>query len=153
MNAYSKVFIDTAPLVYYLQKNENLFAKIKKTFLDLDDMDVIFALSDITITEYSVFPYKNNRIDLIYALNDFIATFEVRILHTTRKIADKAAKIRAEYPFFKTMDSLQLAFAYISECDLFLTNDKQLKQFKELNCVMVEEWEIGDDDDQCQNKR
>ncbi|MBR3624200.1 MAG: PIN domain-containing protein [Selenomonadaceae bacterium] len=142
MNAYSKVFIDTAPLVYFLQKNANFFAKSKEIFLNLDDMGAILALSDITITEYSVFPYKNNRIDLIYTLNNFIEKSKADVLHTTRKVADKAAKIRAEYPFFKTMDSLQLAFASVNDCDLFLTNDKQLRQFKELNCVTVEEFEI-----------
>jgi len=142
MNAYSKVFIDTAPLVYYLQKNENYFAKVKNIFLELDYMGASFALSDITITEYSVFPYKNNRIDLIYTLNNFINKSKADILHTTRDVADRAAKIRAEYPFFKTMDSLQLAFAFVDRCDLFLTNDKQLKQFKDLNCVTLEDWKM-----------
>ena len=44
------------------------------------------------------------------------------------------------YKDFKTMDALQLASACIQGCDLFLTNDKQLKQFKEINCITVEEW-------------
>ena len=57
------------------------------------------------------------------------------------KIADKAAQIRAGYKFFKTMDALQLATACITGCDLFLTNDKQLRQFKEIRCFTVEEVE------------
>ena len=47
--------------------------------------------------------------------------------------------IRAEYKFFKSMDALQLATACINKCDLFLTNDKQLKQFKEIKCVTVDQ--------------
>ncbi len=39
------------------------------------------------------------------------------------------------------MDALQLATACLTGCDLFLTNDKQLKQFKEMKCVMVDELE------------
>ena len=39
------------------------------------------------------------------------------------------------------MDALQLATACISGCDLFLTNDKQLRQFKEMKCIIVDEWE------------
>ncbi len=39
------------------------------------------------------------------------------------------------------MDALQLAAACLSKCDLFLTNDKQLKQFKDINCVTVDELE------------
>ncbi len=40
------------------------------------------------------------------------------------------------------MDSLQLAVAVLHDCDLFLTNDKQLKQFKEMSCITVEEWDF-----------
>ena len=54
-------------------------------------------------------------------------------------IAEKAAQIIAEYRGFKSMDALQLASACLSGCDLFLTNDKQLRQFKELKCITVEE--------------
>ena len=51
----------------------------------------------------------------------------------------KAAQIRAEYKGFKAMDALQIATACLSGCDLFLTNDKQLKQFKEVKCITVAE--------------
>lgn len=45
--------------------------------------------------------------------------------------------IKTEYKGFKGMDALQLAAACLSGCDLFLTNDKQLKQFKEIKCLTV----------------
>lgn len=64
---------------------------------------------------------------------------DIEIKSIDKTIAEKAAQIRAEYKFFKTMDALQLATACLSECDLFLTNDKQLKQFKEINCITVVE--------------
>ena len=60
----------------------------------------------------------------------------------TLEIAKLAAKIKAEYGDFKTMDSLQLAVAVHTGCDLFLTNDKQLKRFNGLHCVTVEDWEL-----------
>jgi len=59
------------------------------------------------------------------------------------EIAKLAAKIRAEFKDFKAMDSLQLTVAVYTGCDLFLTNDKQLRQFKELKCVTVEEWDLA----------
>ena len=57
----------------------------------------------------------------------------------TKEIALNAADIRAEYGF-KTMDSLQLAVACMEGCQVFLTNDKQLRRFGEISCVTVEEW-------------
>ena len=60
-------------------------------------------------------------------------------MEINQEIAKKAAQIRAEYKGFKAMDALQLAAACLSGCDLFLTNDKQLRQFKEMKCITVEE--------------
>jgi len=37
------------------------------------------------------------------------------------------------------MDALQLATANAMGCDLFLTNDKQLRQFQRLKCVLVDD--------------
>ena len=54
-------------------------------------------------------------------------------------VARKAAQIRAEYKDFKTIDCLQLATACVQNCDLFLTNDKQLCQFKEIKCATIDE--------------
>lgn len=54
------------------------------------------------------------------------------------------AKIWARYKDFKTMDCLQLATACLVECDLFLTNDRQLRQFYEMKCSTIEEIEIED---------
>lgn len=39
------------------------------------------------------------------------------------------------------MDALQLAVACWKGCDLFLTNDKQLRQLKEVKCITVDELE------------
>lgn len=50
-----------------------------------------------------------------------------------------AAKIRAKYKGFKAMDALQLATAMISDCDLFLTNDKQLRRFDGLPILVVDD--------------
>ena len=37
------------------------------------------------------------------------------------------------------MDALQLASAIQNHCDVFLTNDKQLKQGEEINVLLVDE--------------
>lgn len=71
----------------------------------------------------------------------FIEGMDIELRSIDKEIAGKAARIRTEFKFFKTMDALQLATACLSGCDLFLTNDKQLKQFKEVKCITVEELE------------
>ena len=77
-------------------------------------------------------------VDLFYA---FMNEMDIQVKSIDERIAEKAAQIRAEYKFFKAVDALQLATACIMECDLFLTNDKQLRQFKEIKCITVDELE------------
>ena len=69
----------------------------------------------------------------------------VKILYTSEEIARKTSKIRAEYKSFETPDAFNLATAVISGCDIFLTNDKRLKKFDEVKCVMVDEFNFGDE--------
>ena len=95
--------------------------------------------SVITMEEYFVFPYRNKEYSFIDMFNRLVATTNMEMLEINQEIAKKAAQIRAEYKGFKAMDALQLATACLSGCDLFLTNDKQLKQFREIACVTVEE--------------
>lgn len=95
--------------------------------------------SSITVEEYCVFPYSRNEINLIEKFYAFFQDMGIRIIEVAQKIADRAARIRAKYQSFRAMDALQLATARIQNCQLFLTNDKQLKQFQERTCMILEE--------------
>ena len=137
MTDFKKIFLDTAPIVYYLENNELYFPNMKKFWKEYEDCD--YVTSAVTITEYLTYPYQQNNLILINAFYAFMDGMDIEITSIDKTIAEKAAQIRAEYKFFKTMDALQLATACCAGCDLFLTNDKQLKQFKEINCITVEE--------------
>ena len=65
----------------------------------------------------------------------------IEIVSINSVIAEQGAKIRSQYKYFKAMDALQIATAIVSGCDMFFTNDKQLRQEKELPCVTVDELE------------
>lgn len=139
---FKEVFVDTAPFIYFIEKDSNnpqYYEKVKRFFKDGYDNDKKFVSSVITMEEYFVFPYRNKAYSFIDMFYRLVATTDMKIVEISKEIANKAAQIRAEYKGFKTMDALQLAAACLSECDLFLTNDKQLKQFREIRCLTVEE--------------
>lgn len=139
---YKKVFIDTAPFIYYIEKNENnplYYEKLKRFFSDGYKRDITFISSVVTLEEYLVFPYRIQSQCYITMFHKLIDTLNIEIMDIHAETAMKAAKIRAEYNSIKGMDALQLAVATLSGCDLFLTNDKQLCQFKEIKCIMVDE--------------
>ena len=141
MTGYKKVFLDTAPIIYYLQKDKNFFEKTKEILLDLISNDAKLVTSDITTEEYCVYPLRNGETNLIEKFDSFIEQLQIEVVHTTEPLAKNAAMIRAEYPGFKAMDALQIASAQYSDCEVFLTNDKQLRHFKNIKVVTVEEWE------------
>lgn len=142
MTDYKKVFIDTAPFIHFIERDSNnpqYHEKVKTFFRDGYNNDKKFVSSVITLEEYFVFPYRNKAyvyMDMFYRL---VAITDMKIVEIDQEIAKRAAQIRAEYKGFKAMDSLQLAVACLSGCDLFLTNDRQLRQFKEVKCLTVEE--------------
>jgi len=142
MTEYKKVFLDTAPLIYFLDNDVNFGEKTKEILEEILLSGKPVISSSITGMEYLVYPYRTNNTEKVKVFFEFINDYDIPLTGINMKIATKAAAIRAQYKDFKAMDALQLATAVISGCDVFLTNDKQLHQFKEVNCVTVEEWEI-----------
>lgn len=109
---FKQAFIDAAPFIYFIEKDSNnpqYYKKVK-----------------------DFFKYIN-------MFNRFVETTDMEVVEINQEIAKKAAQIRAEYKSFKAMDAFQLAVACLSKCDLFLSNDKQLKRFKEIKCITVDE--------------
>lgn len=88
--------------------------------------------STITLEEYFVFPYRKNLPEYIENFEKFISSLEISVIDIDKAIAKQAAQIRAEFKDFNSMDALQIGTAIISGCDLFLTNDKQLRQEKRI---------------------
>ena len=142
MTDYNKVFLDTAPFIYFIEKDSNnpqYFDNMKQFFEEGYRENKEFLTSVITMAEYFVFPYRNEKMSYIDSFHRLVDTLDMEIAEVDQEIAKKAAQIRAQYKNFKAMDALQLATACVTGCDLFLTNDKQLKQFAEIKCVTVDD--------------
>ena len=59
MTDYNKVFVDTAPFIYFIEKNANnpqYYDKVKHFFMNGYNNDKEFITSVITMEEYFVFP-------------------------------------------------------------------------------------------------
>ena len=137
MTEHSKIFLDTNPIIYLIEGNKDFYDKVEGFFIDNKGADYI--TSTATIAEYFPHPIREGRQDYITAFNTFIEKMDIEVSDIDRDIAYKAAEIRASYTHFKPMDALQLASAVVSGCDVFLTNDKQLKQFMGLQILLVSE--------------
>ena len=140
MTDFKRVFLDTAPLVYFLDGDTPYTMAMEYIISYARENDVELITSVVTAAEYLVIPYRQKKTEQVQAFFSFVADADIRLLSIDVGMAEKAAKLRAEYPGFKGMDSLQLAAAHYADCDVFLTNDKQLCQCKELHCTLVDDF-------------
>lgn len=133
-----KVFIDTAPFIYYIEGNIHYQNILNKLFKLNSTGEIIFATSVLTLLELLVVPIRNKRFDLVEQYeNIFTNSTSLELIEINLKISKLAAEFRAQFNF-KTPDAIQLASASLSEADFFLTNDKQLKQNKIKTIVLQE---------------
>ena len=138
----NRLFLDTAPLIYFLDDDENYADKMRDIFYELLTSGVKIITSAVTVTEYLTFPCRTGNVEKINVFFEFINDAGIETAPIDNRTAVKAAQNRAEYPAFKTMDALQLASACVNFCDIFLTNDKQLCQFREIRCETVEQFSM-----------
>ncbi len=140
MTEYKKVFLDTTPLIYFLDDDIHFGLKTRQIFEEILYNDRLLLTSVLTCMEYLVHPYRTNNQAKIKACADFLNDCHIPVLSINLEIATRAAQIRAAYKDFKSLDALQLATACVYGCDAFLTNDKQLRQFCEIHCLTIDDW-------------
>ncbi len=140
MTEYKKVFLDTTPLIYFLDDDIHFGLKTRQIFEEILYNDRLLLTSVLTCMEYLVHPYRTNNQAKIKACADFLNDCHIPVLSINLEIATRAAQIRAAYKDFKSLDALQLATACVYGCDAFLTNDKQLRQFREIHCLTIDDW-------------
>ncbi len=134
----SKFYLDTAPFIYYLEKSDLYFEKIRRFFMNCYKRNIPLVTSAVTVEEYCVYPLSHNDKDSVSSFNSFMDGMGISIVPVDKQIAFEAAKIRSLYEGFKALDAIHLATAEISGCSKFITNDKQLRQIKSLEVFTMD---------------
>lgn len=139
MTDFKRVFIDTAPIIYFLENSSLYMESMEKFFTRCVKENIQIVTSTLTVEEYLVLPYSNEKMEYVDNFKRFIKYMNVEVMDIDSTIAEEGAKIRGRYKNFKAMDALQIATAVVKKCDMFFTNDKQLQQEKELPCMTMED--------------
>lgn len=134
----SRIYFDTTPLIYFLDDEKPFSDKVATFIFNHQDDTDIYLTSTITDTEYLVFPYRMEDTRKVWLYNKFLSDFNFQISEPNRTITQQAAKLRAKYPGLKGMDAIHLATSMFFGCDIFITNDVQLRQVTEVNVVLVD---------------
>ena len=139
MTDFKRVFIDTAPIIYFLYNSSIYMESMKKFFTRCMKEHIQIVTSTLTIEEYLVSPYSKGKLEYVDNFKRFIEYMNIEVVDIDSSIAEQGAKIRGQYKNFKAMDALQIATSIVKKCDMFFTNDKQLRQEKELPCMTMED--------------
>lgn len=138
MTEFRRVFIDTAPIIYYLENSSLYRETMAKFFIKCIKENIQIVTSAITVEEYLVFPYSSGKLEYRDNFKKFIEYMKIEIIDINYDIAEQGAKIRGKYKNFKAMDALQIASAMVGRCDMFFTNDRQLRQETEHPCMTMD---------------
>ncbi len=132
----SKLFIDTAPVIYLVEQNPEYFEQVSLFLADSIRSNITLTTSVLTTAEVEIRPRKLGKKDLISKFEKTIRSlFEVYPI--TWEIAQMSATLRAKYSSLRAIDSLQIACAIHHKCEDFITNDKRLRVIKEIPITLI----------------
>jgi len=133
------VFLDTAPLIYFIEGHSQYQKKLKRLFALNDAGYFKFLSSPITLLEVLVKPLKEGENKIVEQYKRILINAEgIDIFDITIPITIKAAEIRAKYNLH-TPDTLQIATAIERQAEYFLTNDLRLKSVTEIKIITISE--------------
>lgn len=132
----SSIALDTNIFIYYFVDTSPFHNAVKKLFLDAIDRRTRFITSSITIAELLSLKDVQSVVDTLYM--SFLELENMKIYEVSIEIAKEAARIRRENGFLLP-DAIQLATAVYAQADVFITNDRNLKKFKEIKIKLLKE--------------
>lgn len=135
----NRIFLDSAPIIYYVDINPNYFSIIDEVFSYIESNSIRVVTSPITLAECLILPVQQQNISRQQQFIDILTSQNIiDFVEINLEIAINTAEIRVRYNL-KLPDALQIATAIQSKCDAFLTNDLQLKRVKELSVLVLSE--------------
>jgi len=132
-----QMFVDTAPIIYFVEKHPRYFAIVSAVLDRVDDDQLTPVVSPITLAECLVYPYRMGHSDAVRMFKALL-TRRMRFVPIEESIASQAAELRARHNL-SLPDALQCAVALDTGCDAFLTNDIALKRVTKLNVVVLDD--------------
>jgi predicted nucleic acid-binding protein len=134
-----RLFLDTAPVIYYVEGNAEYSSRLEPVFESLDTNTVQAVTSPITLSECLIVP---NRLGDVLLQQLFVRQIVERSLFVPidQPVAHTAASLRSEYNL-NLLDAFQFAVALASRCDALLTNDRALRRVTTLRVIVLDELE------------
>jgi predicted nucleic acid-binding protein len=134
------VFLDTAPIIYFIEAHP-IYGPLVKQLVSAFSEGLITAHSSvITLAEVLPAPLRAKNKKLAGLFADFLKHGKnLDMVPISAEIAEAAGRLRARHPALKAFDAMQLAAALHVKAKLFVTNDKKLKNVREIHVLVLED--------------
>lgn len=140
LDAAGKVALDTSPFIYHLEDVAPYSDLTEALFLWITRPGRQAVTSTLTLLEVLVGPYRARdeaRVNEFYAR---LTTFpHLDWIPVSLEIADRAAGLRAAHGL-RVPDAIQLATARAAGATLFLTNDRRLPSFDDVEVLRLDDF-------------
>lgn len=142
LTGITRLFLDTAPIIYLVERNPQYFDVVFAIFDSIDNGQIAGITSPVTLAETLVIPHRLQSHALRQEYIDQVVhgpntTFVTVDDHT----ADQAADFRARYSL-GLADAFQVAVAVGAGCEALLTNDAAFRRVMELRVLLVNDLEL-----------
>ncbi|MFP4395579.1 MAG: type II toxin-antitoxin system VapC family toxin [Anaerolineales bacterium] len=138
LDAVQRLFLDTAPIIYFVEEHPCYFPLVRPVFERMDAGTLVGVVSPVTLAECLVHPYRMGHLDAVEMFSGLL-TRRMDFVPIEATIASQAAELRACHNL-DLPDALQCAVALHAGCDAFLTNDIALKRVTELHMIVLDEF-------------
>ncbi len=132
------VYVDTAPIIYSVEKNPQFAALVDPLWDALEVGSLEVVSSELTLLEVLVVPIRQNDSYLIAAYEQALIGSDLRLLPIDTAILRAAAELRASTKL-KTPDAIHAATALAVGCAQFITNDGAFRRVPGLNVTVLHE--------------
>jgi predicted nucleic acid-binding protein len=122
-----KVGIDTVVFVYFLEGHPEMGNCARRLFQKIESGSIDAFASDLVIGELIVKPLQQGKLENATEYKEKLPQFpNLNFCTVTREVIITGAELRA-IKKLGFVDSLHLASAVLNGCEVFLTNDYELK--------------------------
>jgi predicted nucleic acid-binding protein len=139
----SHLFLDTAPVIYLVEKNPAYIDVVKDIFAAIDNGQLAAVTSPVTLAECLVHPLRLSLSSLQQSFVDVVVNgLNTTFVSLDQAVGQQAARLRADYNV-RLPDALQLAAAMNNGCDAFLTNDALLNRVAGIQILVMDDLEAN----------
>lgn len=139
LHGVQRIFLDTAPVIYFVEQNPRYSAQVEEVFRRLDAGTIVGVTSPVTLAECLHLPLQKDDHELTAVFAELLVggpntKFQVIDSAVATMAADISVRHKLRLP-----DAFQLAAAVTAGCDAFLTNDVQLRRVQGINVVILDQ--------------